>query len=124
MPTGGDRARFGDEIKLGVGGDDELSDFPVIQANFTSHLQKLDLKADLVEVPVALPAAANLPGQEQTATPPAPDWKTFSFTLTSRYTPKFIFAGLNLPGVRLVDMTVVRDGHELSWSIKGEIYAR
>ncbi|WP_375122208.1 type 4b pilus protein PilO2 [Pseudomonas sp. LW8] len=123
LMEGGERARFGDEIKLGVGGDDELSGFAVVQANFTSHMQKLDLKAELVEVP-ATPLPANLPGQEHAPPPPLPDWKTYSFSLTSPYTPKFIFAGLNLPGVRLVEMTVVREGHQLSWSIKGEIYAR
>lgn len=124
LMEGGERARFGDEIRLGVGGDDELSDFAVVQANFTSHMQKLELKAELVEVPAALPVPANLPGQEHLPPPPLPDWKTYSFSLTSPYTPKFIFAGLNLPGVRLVEMTVVREGHQLSWSIKGEIYAR
>lgn len=124
LMEGGDRARFGDEIKLGAGGDDELLSFDAMQANFTSHLQTLDLKAALVEVPVARPVAAALPGEKQAPPPPAPDWKKFSFTLTSMNTPKYIFSGLNLPGVRLAEISVIRTGTQLSWSLKGEIYAR
>lgn len=121
---GADRAGLGDEIKLGAGGDDQLLAFEELQAVFTTHMQKLDLKADIVEVRVALPAPKALPGGETVPQPPAPDWKKFSFSLTSPHTPQFIFSGLNLQGVRLAEVSVVRQGHELSWSLKGEIYAR
>ncbi|WP_324729570.1 type 4b pilus protein PilO2 [Pseudomonas chlororaphis] len=124
LMEGGDRARLDDEIKLGAGGDDELLPFADLQAEFTTHLQKLDLKANIVEVPVSPPAPAVLPGGESAPPPPAPDWRQFSFELTSPYTPEFIFSGLALQGVRLLEISVIRQGHQLSWSLKGEIYAR
>jgi len=124
LMDGAERAGLGDEIKLGAGGDDELLPFAVLQANFTTHMQKLDLKADIVEVPVAQPVIAALPGQEHAPPPPPPNWKKFSFSLTSPYTPKHIFFGMNLQGVRLAEVSVIRQGHQLSWSLKGEIYAR
>ncbi|PRW84473.1 type 4b pilus protein PilO2 [Pseudomonas fluorescens] len=121
---GAERAGLGDEIKLGAGGDDELLPFEQLQADFTSHLQKLDLKAVVVEVPVVPPAPPPLPGEAQGHAAPVPDWKKFSFSFTSQYTPKFIFSGVNLRGFRLVEISVVRQGHQLSWSLKGELYAR
>lgn len=124
LMDGGKRARFGDQIKLGAGGDDELVEFSVVQADFTSLMQRLDLTATIVEVPVTQPVAATLPGADQAPPPPAPDWRKYSFTLTSTYTPKHIFSGLTLPGVRLAEMTVIRTGTQLSWSLQGEIYAR
>lgn len=124
LMEGGDRAGLGDEIKLGAGGDDQLLPFDALQADFTSHLQALDLKAEIVEVPVARPVAATLPGETQAPQPPAPDWKKFSFSLTSANTPKYIFSGVSLPGVRLAEISVIRSGTQLTWSLKGEIYAR
>lgn len=124
LMDGAERAGLGDEIRLGAGGDDELLLFTELQADFMTHLQQLDLHAEIVEVPVTPPAPPTLPGGEAAPAPPVPDWRQFSFSLTTQYTPKLIFSGLNLPGVRLVEMSVVRDGHQLSWSLKGELYAR
>lgn len=121
---GAERAGFGDEIKLGAGGDDELLPFDVLQANFTSYLQALDLKAAIVPVAVKAPVPPALPGQQPSPRPLLPSWKKFSFTLTSPYAPRSIFFDLNLPGVRLTEIAVTRTGTQLSWSLKGEIYAR
>lgn len=125
LMQGAERAGFGDEIKLGAGGNDALMAFEVLQAAFTSHLQALDVKAAIVEVPVAaITVAAPLPGQPEAVRTLAADWKKFSFSLTSLHTPKSLFAGLNLLGVRLTEIAVIRTGAELSWSLKGELYAR
>lgn len=121
---GGDRAGVGDSISIGAGGDDELLPFETLQADFTSYLQQLDLKAEIVPVVIANPTPPPLPGGEAAPVPPAPDWKQFNFTLSSPYPPQFLFAGLPLKGVRLVEISVVRLGIQLTWSLKGEIYAR
>lgn len=121
---GGERAFFRGDIKLGAGGDDELLPFDVVQANFTSYLQALDLKADITEVPVRPDSPPALPGQTQAPRPLPPGWKKFAFSLTSLHTPKSIFSDLNLSGVRLTEITVNRSGTQLNWSLKGEIYAR
>lgn len=120
----GEKAGLGDVITLGAGGDDELLPFDRLQAEFTSYLQQLDLKADIVPVTVSVPVPPPLPGGEQTALPLAPDWKQFSFTLTTPHTPQFLFGGLMLQGVRLVEISVVRTGAQLSWTLKGDLYAR
>jgi hypothetical protein len=125
LMQGAERAGLGDEIKLGAGGDDELMPFDGLQAAFTSHLQALDLKAEIVEVAVAAIAVpVALPGQPQAVRALAPDWKKFSFSLTSLHTPKSLFAGQVFSGVRLTEMSVIRTGAQLSWSLKGEMYAR
>lgn len=121
---GAERAGLGDEIRLGAGGDDQLLPFDELQAAFTTHMQQLDLKADIAEVAVALPTPIALPGGAVAPPLLAPSWKKFSFSLTSPYTPQYIFSGLNLQGVRLAEVSVVRQGHQLSWSLKGELYAR
>lgn len=125
LMQGGDRAGIGDQVKFGAGGDDEILPFDDLQALFTSHLQSLDLKAEIMEVPYVRPPAPQvLPGQTPPPLPPLPDWKKFTFDLNSQSTPKFIFSGLNLKGVRLTEIKVVRANSNLSWSMKGEIYAR
>lgn len=125
---GGDRAGLGDEISLGAGGDDELLAADDVKTAFTSQLQQLELKAEFIEVaaPVALPAttADGLPGQESKAPPPAPDWKKYTFSFTTQYAPETIFSAPRLAGVRLTEISVNRSGIQLSWSIKGDIYAR
>lgn len=123
LMEGGDRAGLGDVVGMGAGGDDDLMPFEQLQADFTSYLQQLDLKADIAEVPVVVPPPPPLPGGETPPPAPRPDWKQFSFSLTSPYTPQYLFAGLNLKGIRLVEISVVRQGPQLSWSLKGEIYA-
>lgn len=123
LMAGADRAGFGETIQLGAGGDDELMPLTALQADFTSHLQQLDLNAEMVEMrAVALPAVAPLPGSAPVPTL-VPTWKRFSFSLVSPYTPKTIFSGLNLRGVRLTELSVARQGQQLNWSVKGEVYA-
>jgi hypothetical protein len=120
---GGDKAMLGDQVSIGAGGDDELLPFEQLQADFTSYLQVLDLKATMVPVPVAIPPQPPLPGGAEAPPPLKPDWQQFSFTLTSPYAPLYLFAGLHLKGVRLTEISVVRTGPALSWSAKGDIYA-
>ena len=125
---GGDRAGLGDEISLGAGGDDELLPADEVKTLFTSQLQQLELKADFVEVAVAPIAtakpASDLPGQEQEAPPPPLGWKKYAFSVTTQYAPETVFSSPRLNGVRLTEIAVSRSGIQLSWSIKGEIYAR
>lgn len=123
LMEGGDRAGVGDVVSLGAGGDDELLPFEKLQADFTSYLQQLDLKADIVAVEIPVPIQPPLPGGEAPPPAPVPDWKQFSFSLTSPYSPQYLFAGLPLKGVRLVEISVVRQGPQLTWSLKGEMYA-
>lgn len=124
LKEGSERAGLADVVTLGAGGDDELLPYDQLQADFTSYLQKLDLKADILPVAVSLPTPPPLPGGEPAPALPVPDWKQFSFTLTSQYTPQYLFSGLNLQGVRLYEISVIRTGPELSWSLKGNLYAR
>lgn len=120
---GGERAGLGDKITIGAGGDDELLPWQQIQADFMSYLQKLDLKAVITEVPVVIPAQPALPGGVEAPPLPQPDWKHFKFSLSSAYTPQYLFAGLSLKGIRLVEISVSREGSELTWTVKGDIYA-
>jgi len=124
LMEGGERAGLGDVITIGAGGDDELMPFEQVQADFTSYLQLLDLRAAIVAVPVEVPEQPALPGGVVAPPLPQPDWKHFSFSLTSSYTPQYLFTGLNLKGIRLVELSVIRQGSELSWTVKGDIYAR
>lgn len=121
--TGGDRATLSDVVSVGVGGDDTLLPYPLLEAALLSHLQKVDLKVVINQVQVTPPTPPALPGGEPAPPLPVPDWKQYSFTVTSRYTPKFIFSDYFLPGVRLVEMIAVRDQAQLTWTIQGEIYA-
>jgi hypothetical protein len=126
LMEGAERAGLGDQISLGAGGDDELLPFETAQADFISYLQKQELKAEIAEVAVAAPAPpAGLPGATVDTPPvPQPDWKQFTFTMTSTQPPKTIFAGFRLGGVRLTDISVVRSETLLTWTTKGQIYAR
>lgn len=124
LMQGADRAGLGAPIQLGAGGDDPLLPLNVLQADFTSHLQLFDLKADIVEVPVVLPALPALPGEAAAVRPLAPDWKQFRFSLTSMLPPSHLFAGWGRAGVRFTEISVIRTGTQLSWSLKGEMYAR
>lgn len=122
---GGERAGLGDQITLGAGGDDELLLVDDMRAQFTSYLQRLELKAEIVEVaPPAPPVAEQLPGQAEPAAPPPPAWKKFGFTVTTQHTPETVFRGFALQGVRLTEISVNKADVQLTWSIKGEIYAR
>ena len=124
----GQRAGVADEISIGAGGDDELLSVDDMRAKFTSHLQRLDLKPEIVEVPPpAVPVEQTLPGQEVPPPPPPPAWKQFAFTISqTHYTPETLFSDLALPGVRLteVSVTLQREDTRLIWKIKGDIYAR
>lgn len=128
---GGEQAGLGDEITLGAGGDDQLPSFEELQAAFTSYLQQLDLKAEIVPVPVVVPPPPPLPGGTPAPPAPVPDWKQFSFTLTTAHSPRDLFSGLTLKGVRLVEIKVDRQDvgtgqtrYPLTWTIKGALYAR
>ncbi|BAU77393.1 type 4b pilus protein PilO2 [Metapseudomonas furukawaii] len=122
---GGDRAGLGEEITLGMGGDDELLSVDEVRSRFTSHLQRLELKAEISEVQVAAPTDPQaLPGQENGAVAPAPDWKQFSFTLTTPHAPEIVFSEFHLNGLRLTEIATTRSGSMLSWTVKGDIYAR
>lgn len=123
---GGERAVVGDEITLGAGGDDELLPVDEMRSAFTSHMQRMELKVEIVEAPAtpSAPPTQALPGQEPPAAPPAPDWKKFTFTLTTEQAPETVFSELSLPGIRLTEISVNRSDITLSWTIKGDIYAR
>lgn len=128
---GGDRAGVGDVITLGAGGDDQLLPFEELQAAFTSYLQQLDLKPEIVPVPVVVPPPPPLPGGAPPPPPPKPDWKQFAFTLTTVHAPRDLFGGLTLKGVRLLEIKVERhdigtgqNQYPLTWTIKGALYAR
>lgn len=124
----GERAGLGDEISIGAGGDDELMSVDDMRAQFTSHLQRLDVKPVIVEVePPAAPATEQLPGQPAPPAPPPPAWKKFTFTISqTQYPPETLFSEFSLPGVRLTEtaLTMQREDTQLNWNIKGEIYAR
>lgn len=124
---GGDRAGLGDQVTLPAGGDEELHTKDELQSLFTSHMQKLELKPSIAEVPYIppVPTEQSLPGEPEQALPPTPDWKTFSYSFDTDYSPETVFGAFNLDGVRLTEITVARSvTSQLTWSFKGEMYAR
>lgn len=122
--SGGDRAGLGDQITLGAGGDDELLLVEDMRSQFTSYFQRLNLPVEIIEnAALAQALAEPLPGQQEQPSPP-PAWKSFAFTITTDYAPETVFRGLSLQGVRLTEISVNKADVQLTWIIKGEIYAR
>lgn len=122
LMEGGEKADLEEPISMGAGGDDALLPFEHWQTDFTSYLQALDLKASITPVTVKPPEQPPLPGGVAPPPMPQPDWKQFTFVLTSEHTPLHVFAGMHLAGVRLADITAVRSGSVLSWTLNGDIY--
>lgn len=107
---------------LRAGGDDALLDMGQIGNAVRSLLQSRSSQFTLSVKDVTPAAPPVLPGQEAPPAPPAPDWQTQSLTITGRQTPGDMLTGLeDLPGLRLLSVSVKRSQSELEWSLTGEI---
>jgi hypothetical protein len=119
----GDEANISTSLSLPAGGDDTLSPIGQAADKLTSHFQFL-------QIPIALeekrptPSPTPLPGAAKQAPPPPPDWRTIEFSFTSNLPPFSLFKGLELDGLRVLELSTKRQGTNLVWSIKGELYGR
>jgi hypothetical protein len=122
---GGERAGLGDQVTLAAGGDDTLLATDDLRRLFLSHMQQMELKPDIADVPYVPPATkAALPGQPEPPPPPVPDWTTYTYAFSTTYSPETVFSSFGLDGVRLNEIAVSRGGDSvLTWSFKGEMYA-
>lgn len=124
---GGDTASISRDIVIAVAGDDTLLPKEEMRINLRSHLQKIGIKAGIIEKKIELPQLpASLPGQDVVAQvlPPAPDWKQDEFSFETSLTPEAVFEGLRTTGLRLTDISNQVTNSRLTWSIKGQIYAK
>ncbi|OWJ89359.1 hypothetical protein B6S59_31240 [Pseudomonas sp. A46] len=126
---GGDKASLNEPIEMTVAGDEELRPLDDALASFNSHLQQVQIKPELVEVPYTPPPAPEpLPGADPAVEPPAPpvpDWFEFTFSFDTDIPPEILVQGLPGRGVRITEIDITRnDLAQLTWTIKGAIYAK
>jgi hypothetical protein len=116
----GERARYAQTLSLGPGTNEDLLPADDLFRPLVSRFQQLGLRLNL-KPPVAPPqASASLPGVRQFS-PPAPSWKTYTFTLQAGGLPLADIASvLSQPGVRL-NKLAYRQGE---WSLEGVAYAK
>lgn len=107
---------------LRAGGDDALLDLAQVGNAVRSVLQNREAQFSLTTKPAAPPPPPPLPGEPAKPAPPLPDWKTQSFAISGKQTPGDALAGLeDMPGMRLLSVSVKRTQSELEWSLTGEI---
>lgn len=124
---GGDTASISIDITAQLAGDDELLPAQEMVNYFVSHFQKLGIKPAITETKIEKPALpAQLPGQDtlMPIAPPEPDWKQYGFSFETNQTPEVVLAGLRATGIRLTDISNTVTNSLLTWSIKGQIYAK
>lgn len=131
-PTFGDgyeTARFVKPVKILLGGDDALVAADEMLTATNSVFQGLGVKVMFVEKPFVVPKPAVLPGQAAPAEqepPPAPDWKTYTFSFDSDFSPQVLFAGHAWTGMRIskLEMKLTPETAKLNWIVAGELYAK
>lgn len=113
----GDKARYAQPVSMPTTTAEDLLPAEQLLMPLVSRFQELGLKLAL-KPPAAPPAPPALPGMRP---PPAPDWKTYTFTLPLQGLP-LAEAGavLTQPGVRLSTLTY-RQGE---WFVEGMVYAK
>jgi hypothetical protein len=124
---GGDTATITLDIPTPVAGDDALLPAQEMVNYLISHFQRIGIKPAITETKIEKPVLpAQLPGQETLTqiVPPEPDWKQYGFSFETHLTPEVTLAGLRATGIRLTDITNTVSNYQLTWSIKGQIYAK
>lgn len=117
----GDKATYSERLALGAGQDETLLEQRQLVEPLLSKMQLMGIALKLVKVaPPVAQTAPSIPGMPPAA-PPVPEWKTFSFVLsTDGVPPSDVAAALARPGVR-IDKLTYRGG---AWSIEGVMYAK
>lgn len=110
--------------KLSGGGDDPILPIETPTEVARSVLQRRQIVHQLTAKPAPEPPAPQAPqtGDVQAAPPPVPDWKTYTLSITGRYSPADALSGFDsLPGLRITSVAVKRSASVLEWAINGEI---
>jgi hypothetical protein len=124
---GGDAASVSLEIEPALAGDEALLPEEEVLINLRAHLQKIGIDATFSETKIEMPQVpVSLPGQETITQvlPPVPDWKQHGFSFETDLAPEVVFEGLRTTGLRLTEISNQVTNSRLSWSIKGQIYAK
>lgn len=127
----GNSTQVGERMITQPGGDDHVLIQSVALAMYGSHLQRLGIQGQLELIPYIPPQPENtLPGASQPsdAEQQKPDWTEYTWSFDTQLEPRIVLAGLDFPGMRLTEITVTTNksptATELSWNIKGRMYAR
>jgi hypothetical protein len=117
----GEKATYSERMALGLGKDEALLEQKKLLGPLISQLQLLRISPRVEKVePPAPPPQPTLPGVPKTELP-KPDWKTFSFAMsTGGVPPTDIATILSEPGVR-IDKLIYRGS---AWTIEGVMYAK
>lgn len=124
---GGDKASISRDIQAVLAGDEPLLPEQDMLINLTSHFQRIAIKPEITETKIPKPELPPLlPGQDTSMqiTPPEPDWKQYGFTFDTELRPEMVFNGLRTTGIRLTEISNQVTNARLTWSIKGQIYAK
>lgn len=100
--------------------DEALAADAAARAAFFSHFQALGLDVALQ----FQPPPASKPGAKEPAL--QPDWRTYSFTIAGQTPPEALFADMDMTGLRITEIDTTLDSKTaaLSWTVKGNLYAR
>lgn len=120
----GNSAAVKTDLVLPLAGDESLRDASTALADLTSWLQQQSLVPAIKEVPVVVPTPPAMPGQPAPPPPPLPDWKHFEVQTNSPLPPALFLDGIEGRGLRLREITTQLQGHQLRWSITGDLYAK
>ncbi|MBR7919738.1 type 4b pilus protein PilO2 [Burkholderia vietnamiensis] len=135
-PTFNDAGTVGtvvEPMQVTYSGDDKLVPYEAVRQAFQSHFDALhvfDAPVALTEVKAPQPSQPpQLPGApgSQVPAPPQPDWRTFSFNMSTGFDPSMLFEKFNLPGLRVTNLTMtlkVSDAQPINWTIAGSLYAK
>lgn len=125
----GNRVLIALPLQTVMGGDDAVLIQTEAIAEFGSFMQRLGIQAQIEIIPYVPPKPPEnplLPGQQATQgqQQAAPDWIDNQWSIQSQLPPERLLAPLELPGLRYTEITVNRTDAELTWEIKGKLYAR
>lgn len=127
--TDGNRAVVNRSLKTVFGGDDPIETQNAAVADFGSYLQKIGIQGQIEIVPYVPPKPPEplLPGVNGSNEElPVPDWIENSWSFETNFPPELLLKDMNLQGMRLTEITanLAAAESELSWTIKGRLYAR
>lgn len=118
------------QIKILLGGDDELHPAADVLSDFGTAFQKHSLPVSFTEVQTGLVSTpVLLPGQTapaEAAAPAAPAWRTYNFKLETEKTPGPLFEGRAWNGMRIsnIEVKLASETATLNWTITGKVYAK
>jgi len=128
--AGGNSAAINIELKLLFGGDDALPQSALSLSRLTSSMQAIGIEIKIDEKKDPQATAAKLPGQDAASavTLPKPNWKTYSYSLSSDLSPLVFWQGVNGQGIRMSNLgatlKIEDTAPSITWNAAGEIYAQ